>query len=198
MSKFKTLLRSFAAISVFAAATSAHANETWFFGLGVGQSNNSDYECTGCGAPIGSLDDSDEAYKVFGGFKVNEGMALLAGYTDLGQTTATGAGAAWTDRLEVDGFYFASQAILPINESFEVFALAGLFRWDQTVTFNGASGTFQGTDPIFGLGASYLIPNTGLKAQVEWNRFFDVGTNDPTFGHIDDYDLYTINLVLEF
>lgn len=193
---FKKIL--FATTLLTLASTASFAEGNWFLGAGVGQSNNRDYECTGCGAPIGSLDDSGSAFKFFGGYQFTKNIALLGGYTDLADTDATGAGAAWTDKLEVDGFYLAAQAIVPVNESFELFATAGVFRWDQTVTFNGASGSFSGTDPMFGLGASYRFMNSSLKAQFEWNRFFKVGTNDPFFGHIDDYDLYTLNLVFDF
>ena len=194
----KTLRDGFAGVLALLVATSAYAEGNWFVGAGVGQSSNRDYECTGCGAPIASLDDSGTGFKVFGGYKFNQHVAVLGGYANLADTDATGAGAVWTDTLEVHGFYVAAQAVLPINDVIELFAIAGMFRWDQTVTFNGASGSFNGVDPMFGLGASYYFPNAGVKAQVEWNRFLDVGTNDPFFGHIDDYDLYTINLVLEF
>jgi OOP family OmpA-OmpF porin len=180
------------------ASTASFAEGNWFVGGGVGQSSNRDYECIGCGAPIGTLDDSGSASKVFGGYRFNRNIAVLGGYTDLADTDATGTGAAWTDKLEVHGFYVAAQAILPVNDYFDVFATVGFFRWDQTVTFNGASGSFNGTDPMFGVGASYYFMNSGVKAQFEWNRFLEVGTNDPFFGHLDDYDLFSLNLVLEF
>lgn len=191
-------LRAFIGGVALLTASAAMAEGNWFVGVGLGQSENKDYECIGCGAPIGSLSDDGFAYKAFAGYRFNRYVAVQGGYVDLDDTTAAGAGAAWTDKLEVDGFYGALQGILPINESFDVFASAGLFHWDQTVTFNGVSGSFNGTNPMFGLGASYAFTQPGLKTQFEWTRFLDVGNNNPFFWHIDDYDLYTINLVYEF
>ena len=170
----------------------------WLAGAGLGYSSNRDYECTGCGAAIGSLDDTGFAYKLFGGYRFGKHVAVQGGYLNLADTKAAGVAGAWNDKLEVDGFYAAVQGILPINQAFDVFATAGLLRWDQKVTYNGGSGSFDGTDLMYGLGASYALNKTGAKVQLEWNRMPDVGTNDPTYGHKDDYDLFTVNLVYQF
>lgn len=182
-----------------ALAPVASAGDTgWFAGAGLGVSSNRDYECTGCGAAIGSLDDSGFAYKLFGGYRFGRHVAVQGGYLNLADTKAAGVGGAWNNKLEVDGFYAAVQGILPIDQAFDVFATAGLLRWDQKVTFNGGSGSFDGMDLMYGLGASYALNKTGAKVQVEWNRLNDVGANDINLGHRDDYDLFTVNLVYQF
>ena len=187
------------AMPVAEAAPAVRASDTgWFAGAGIGYSENRDYECTGCGAAIGSLDDSGFAYKLFGGYRLHRNFALSAGYMDLADTRAAGVGAAWNDRLKADGFYAAAHGILPVTDKIDVFATAGFLRWDQKVTFNGTSGSFDGTDLMYGLGAGYALNKTGAKLQLEWNRLTDVGTNDPALGHIDDYDLFTLNLVYQF
>lgn len=184
-----------------AAATMASADDTgWFAGLGLGYSKNQDYECTGCGA-ISSLDDSGFAYKLFGGYRLNRNFALSAGYMNLADTKASGP--LFTDKLEVNGFYGAAHGILPVTDKVDVFATVGLLRWDQKVTYSdttpfSGSGSFDGTDLMYGLGASYAFAKQGPKLQLEWNRLPNVGTNDPTFGHKDDYDLFTLNLVYQF
>lgn len=178
-----------------AAPVMAMDDHGWFAGAGLGMSKNRDYECTGCGA-VTSLDDSGFGYKVFGGYRFNKHLALLGGYAGLADTKAVTAGGA--DKLEVDGFYGAVQGILPINQVLDVFATLGVFRWDQKVNYAVTTGSFDGTDLMFGLGAGYSFGKPGAKVQIEWNRFRDVGTNDPTLGHKDDYDLYTVNLVYQF
>ncbi len=181
------------------AAPIARSGDTgWFAGAGIGYSENRDYDCTGCGAAIGSLDDSGFAYKLFGGYRLHRNFALSAGYMGLADTKAAGVGGAWNDKLEVDGFYVTAQGILPVTDKVDLFATAGFLRWDQKVTFDGSSGSFDGTDPMYGLGASYSFDNPGAKLQFEWNRLTDVGTNDPTLGNKDDYDLFTVNLVYQF
>lgn len=170
----------------------------WFAGAGLGYSENRDYDCNNCGAAIGSLDDSGFAYKLFGGYRLHRNVALSAGYMDLADTKASGVGGAWNDKLEVEGFYAAVHGILPVTDKVDVFASVGILRWDQKVTFNGASRSFDGSDLMYGVGASYALNKTGAKVQLEWNRLNDIGTNDPNFGHIDDYDLVTVNLVFQF
>lgn len=180
-----------------AVAPMARTDDTgWFAGLGLGYSQNKDYECTGCGA-ISSLDDSGFAYKLFGGYRLHRNFALSAGYMNLADTKASGP-LPFTDTVDVDGFYGAGHGILPVTDKIDVFATLGLLRWHQKVTYNATSGSFDGTDLMYGLGASYAFAKQGPKLQLEWNRLPNVGTNDPTFGHKDDYDLFTLNLVYQF
>ena len=183
-----------------AAAPAPRAAESgWFAGVGLGNSHNLDYNCIGCGAAAGSVDDSGFAYKLFGGYRFNTYLAVLGGYASLADTKAAGAGNAWTNKLEVDGFYGAVQGILPVTRAIDVFATAGLFRWDQDASFNASSASHDGTDLMVGLGASYALANTGAKVQLEWNRLNDVGSNAAGgLGHKDDYDLFTLNLVYQF
>jgi OOP family OmpA-OmpF porin len=182
------------------AAPMARPTDTgWFAGVGIGYSENRGYACNGCGAAIGSLDDSGFAYKLFGGYRLHRNFALSAGYMDLADTRATGVGGGWNDKLKVDGFYAAAQGILPVTDKIDLFATAGFLRWDQNVAFNGSSGTVDGTDPMYGLGASYALNKPGAKLQFEWNRLTDVGTNDASLGNNeDDYDLFTVNLLYQF
>jgi predicted porin len=176
--------------------TCAQAGSGWFLGAGAGLSENRDYDCIGCGA-VTSLDDSGTAYRLFGGYRLGTYVSFLGGYARLADTEASGP-LPFTDKLEVDGFYGGVQGHLPLGPV-EAFATLGLYRWNQDVTFNAASGSFDGTDPMFGLGVSYGFgAQAQVKLQAEWTRFKDVGTNDPALGHLDDYDLFTINFVYQF
>ena len=187
--------------SLFMSATNTSAEEGfaeegWFAGAGLGRSENRDYECDGCVMPIFTLDDTGSAWKVYGGYQFNKHIAVQGGYIKLADTDATGD--QWTDKLEVDGIFGAIQGILPLSDAFDLFATVGLFHWDQDVTYNGLSGKFDGTDPFYSLGASYSFDKPGVKVQLEWARFKNVGNDDPFFKHIDDYDVITLNGVYQF
>jgi hypothetical protein len=177
----------------------AQAEADWFAGGGAGTSANQDYDCIDCG-PIGTVDDSGAGYKLFGGFRFHRNFAVVGGFARLADTEATGP-APFTDLLEVDGPYVAAVGILPLGANFEMFASAGAFHWNQDVTFNGARGSFTGTDLTYGAGAGWNFPASGapgLAVQVEWQQFRDVGTSDPFFGHLDDYSLITLNVLYRF
>ena len=186
-------------LSCALALSVAQAHAGWLAGSGVGNSENQDYDCIGCG-PIGAVDDSGSAYKLFGGFQFHRSFAVVGGFAQLADTTATGP-LPFTDLLEVNGSYLSAIAILPLGANFELFASTGIFHWNQDVTFNGASDSFSGTDLTYGAGAGWnfsLSGTAGFALQLEWQRFTDVGTRDPFFGHIDDYGLTTLNVLYRF
>ena len=97
------------ALSVLAvsAAVSAPAfaqTTPWYAGVSAGQSklkdvNANDFRATGVATNNVSIDDSDNAYKLFAGYKFNKNLAVEGGYTDLGKfsfnnTTTGPAGTA--------------------------------------------------------------------------------------------------------
>lgn len=180
------------------AQTTAGAG-VWSVGVGTGQSKNHDYDCFGCG-PIGSVDDDGVGYKLFVGYQFGRYFAISGGFAQLADTTASGP-LPFSDQLEVNGPYVALMGIVPMGSRFHAFSTLGAFRWNQDVTFNGASDSFSGTDLTFGAGVSYNLTIRGaqrLSLQTEWQRFNDVGTNDDYFGHIDNYSLTTLNVVFRF
>lgn len=186
-------------LSVFLASPAA-ADSGVLVGAGGGQSNLQDYSCSGCGSPIGSLDDSDTAITAFGGYRFNSYIAALAGYADLGETTASGEGGDWQDKLEADAMYLAGRGILPLSPSFELHATVGMAFWDQSVTFTGIpTGNFDGNDMMYGAGATFRFgANKAMGVQVDFTNFVDVGTDDPLLGHKNDINMLTLNFIYQF
>ena len=169
----------------------------WVGGLFGGQSNLKSYSCTDCGSEVGSLDDTDTAFGAFLGYQAGPYLGAHVGYVDLGETTAAGVDEDWTDKLEADGTFFRLRGTLPLGD-FYGFLEAGVLLWDQKVTFDGGegfsgSGSFDGTDPMFGLGAGYRFGPVGIE--TSYTRFQDVGTTDPDLGHQNDIDLIALNVV---
>jgi len=173
----------------------------WFLGAGIGRTTLNDYKCTGCPA-ITNNDDNDTGFNVFGGYRFNDYFALQAEYVDLGDRDYTGP-APVSDKHDVSGFGLVGVGIWPVNSRLDVFAKAGVFRWDQDISYSNLGITtkdsFSGTDLSYGLGATYFMDEgRNLGLQGEWRRFKDVGTNDPVLGHQNDYDMLSVNLIYYF
>jgi hypothetical protein len=180
-------------------AGQALADTGIFVGAGGGQANLQDYSCGGCGSPIGSLDDSDTAITAFGGYRFNSYFAALAGYADLGETTASGEADDWQDKLEADAMYVALRGIIPLSPSFELHATAGMAWWDQSVTFTGIpTGDFDGNDMMYGAGATFRFGGKkAMGVQLDFTNFVDVGTDDPLLGHKNDINMLTLNFIYQ-
>lgn len=166
-----------------------------YLGGGIGQSKARD----GCGALggigfTGSCDDTDTAWKIFGGYQINPNFAIEAGYVDLGKFRASGLGL--TAESKAKTWLLDAVGILPLANNFSVLGKAGLHRWDaDTRVVSGASASDKGTDFTFGFGAGYEFnPNLGLR--LEWERFQKVG-RDATTGK-SDVDLLSLGLRYRF
>lgn len=167
-----------------------------------GPSELKSYSCDDCGAPIASVDDSDTAVGFFVGYEPNDNIGVHLGYVNLNVTKASGAGGVWTDKLEAAGFFTKLRGTLPLGPAY-AFVEAGMFFWEQKVTFASTSfsdsGTFSGNDPMFGVGAGYRFGRKQTFAvEGGWTRFQDVGTTDPELGHKNDIELIGISLLYRF
>ena len=189
------------------AALDAQAQSTpWYAGVAIGQaktsgdlvSNREDtiYNATNLAT---SFDDTDTAFRAFGGYRFNEHFALEANYTDFGKQRTvtnfdvpggiTGSGSLSVDR-QVQGFGLDLVGTMPVAERFSVFARLGAF-YSQTkadgeiagdIYFtDGAGGTTRHrkvseTNFSFGLGATYAF-DAQWSARLEWQRVTNVGKN---------------------
>ena len=117
-------------------------------------------------------------------------LAVEGAYANFGEvsanvvTTAPVAGTA-NVKLENEAWTLSALGILPLNDQFSLFARLGLNVWNVDVSASGTgsgatgySGSEDGTDVVYGLGAAYhLTPNLNLRA--EWERYdFDGGDLD--------------------
>nr|CAA6821647.1 MAG: Unknown protein [uncultured Thiotrichaceae bacterium] len=143
-----------------------------YMGGSIGQAS---YRCT-----MSDDDCKNDGWKIFGGYKINQNMAVEAGYynlgeeeadydTDYGKMHATGKASG----IGVAGVY--SQ---PVADNLEVFGKLGAMFWtvegeaSQEVGGTKVSITDEedGTSVLFGLGASYKFDdNWGIRG--EWERY---------------------------
>jgi OOP family OmpA-OmpF porin len=148
-------------------------------------------------------DDTDTAFKIFGGYQVNPNLAIEVAYLDLGEAKANGTDTVLGDTtltIAISGFNLAAVGSIPVAERFELLGKAGFFIWDldarvTSSTLGSGSLSESGTAFMFGLGG-LVKANDRVGVRLEWERFVDVGDEDST-GQ-SDIDLVSASLVIRF
>jgi len=164
-----------------------------FIGASAGQASF-DIDC-----PAGdTCDDSDSAWKIYGGLEVNEYIQMEVGYADLGEATFSNATSSGT--AEVNGMTIQVVGTYAFNPSFSLIGRGGMNILNLEVnesTITGGSSNDGDTDVAWslGVGAQYnLSKSVGLR--VEWERYFEVG--DPDTTGETDIDLISAGVVFKF
>lgn len=151
----------------------------WYVGAGVGQSNADD-SVTVRSQSL-KVDDTDTAWKVFGGYRFTRNFGLELGWVDLGKLAAS-------NRVdyELSGATLNAVGAIPLANNFDIFAKIGGFAWDSD-TSGTISKSDSGTDWTGGLGVGYQV-NNRFGLQAEWERFdSDLET-----------DMYSVSATLGF
>lgn len=170
--------------------TSANAaGNGWYAGLGVGQSSvdvsGGDVDQLLAQEGItGSttVDDSDTAWKIFGGYRMNANFGLELAYMDYGTIstdsviTAPSSGTVGID-LDTTAWLLDAVGYLPVGNGFEIFGKVGVAMWniDGSFSATGGGSSFTGSadddgnDFHFGVGATYAVTDT-IGVRAEWER----------------------------
>ena len=142
------------------AAVFAGADSGFYIGAGVGDA--------GVDASEGDFDESDSAYKIFGGYNIGfiplVDFAVEASYVDFGSPDD---GVVNVDVTGLNAFGLAGLSFGP----FGVFAKAGMISWDV----DGKGVSDSGTDPAYGLGARFAIGSFAIRAEYE---LYDIDVAD--------------------
>lgn len=191
---------------------SGAADTGWYGGVNIGRSSanidnaNITGNLLGSGFATTSIsnDDSDTAYKLFGGYKFNKNFALEGGYFDLGRfgfaATTVPAGTL-NGNIKLRGLNLDAVGILPINEKFSAFGRVGLNYAEAKDSFSGSgavnvlnsSPSKRDTNYKFGAGLQYdFTPALGMRAEAERYRI------DDAVGSKGDIDVLSVGLVYRF
>ncbi len=145
-----------------------------YIGFSFGQASVDDF-CDGI--PFGvSCDDSDSAFKIFGGNKLNKNFAFEVSYIDFGQVVATDGFDTLT--FESTGFNFSVLGLIPASNTVDFFGKVGLLFWDAKLA--ASSGTLyrsrddDGTDLNFGAGVNFNVSEQ-FSLRAEFQRFNNIG-----------------------
>lgn len=161
-----------------------------FVGASIGQST---IDICPAGA---SCDDTDTAWKIFGGLEVNEYLSMEVGYADLGEAKFSDATSSAT--AEVNGMTLAMVGTFAVSPSFTLIGRGGMNILNLEVDAIDRVASNDGDTDVawsLGVGAQYnFTESVGLR--VEYERFFDVGDEDTT-GEAD-VDLISAGIVFKF
>lgn len=165
-----------------------------YVGASVGQAT-SDVTC-----PAGvTCDDSDIAWKLYGGLEINEYISMQVGYTNLGEVEYSGA---QRGTRSVHGATMQMVGTYVFNPDFMLFVTGGLNILNAEVdgTIAGTPNNNAGDTDVawsVGFGGQYnFTPSLGLRA--EWERYLEVGSSNFNGGTGEaDVDLISVGLVMK-
>lgn len=156
-------------ISVTSIPLASAAERGGYFGISVGETDAglSVSDFNDGGVTSGSVDDSDTGWKLFGGFRFSENLAIEGGLFNLGEVTFDGvsngtgilfaAGPVSLD-TEVDGLFVAVVGTIRFNKV-GLFGKGGLHMWDADLDLVDSDGSFSAsddeTDPMYGIGVEF-------------------------------------------
>jgi OOP family OmpA-OmpF porin len=181
----------------------------WYIGGNIGQSRAKiDDASISAGLPgTTSIDDNDTdtAYKLFGGYQFNKNFAVEGGYFNLGEfgyTATTVPAGTLNGNIKLQGLNIDAVGMLPLADKFSVFGRLGLIYAQAKDDFSSTGAVATPLDPNpsknaanykFGLGAQYdFTPSLGMRLEAERYRV------DDAIGNTGDVDLYSVGLVYRF
>lgn len=169
-------LKLFLPILALGFASLAQAAEPGFYvGASIG---NAGIEVEGNDPDLGDIDDrdfdgDDVGYKLLAGYRFVPYFGVEASWNDFGtpdDATEIGNVPIETE-FETDGFDLSLMGILPLGESFDLFAKAGYFVWDVEgrASSAGVAASVQddGEDLTYGAGAQWNPGRFGLRAEYQ-------------------------------
>ena len=154
-----------------------------YIGFGVGATGfklkKEDFNAIG--ATTRSFDERDTGFKVFGGYRLNENLAIEGQYTRLGKAEirySAAGGLSGTEKYRASSLSVAAVGSVPVTTDLSLFAKAGPSYNSAKSSFSNAalgmasSGNKLGL--LVGVGASYKLTDS-VSARVEFENFSRVG-----------------------
>lgn len=156
----KTILSAALIAGAVSLTPAAQAAEPGFYvGGGLGQGNDL------------VLQQTSAAYKIFGGYNINDFLGMELAYINLGSNYVDVNNNSFTQ----DGVSYELVGHLPINPNLDLFGKVGLYNWTASTNYSYASA--QGTNNDYGFGLSARVaPQLWLRG--EYQKFLDVDGGD--------------------
>lgn len=147
-----------------------------YFGIGLGTASYSEDD----------FEESDTGLNLFVGFTPNENIGLEISYTDFGKQEGDYYG--YDASVEVTGLGFSAVGFLPVSDNVDLFAKVGMLSWDADVELGSLYGSDDGTDLMFGFGATIKLSEQ-FSLRGAWD-FVDLDGGD--------LDMLSINAQINF
>lgn len=162
----RVALNGLVALGLLAGASaSAEVAPGFYAGAGLGQATVKEDE-TG-------YDESDTAFKVFGGYSFNQNFAAEVAYINAGKSTQSydfGGGFSGTVEAEATGFIFSGVGRIPVSETFSIYGKIGLAAYDVKIRARGSivgSDTLSENDLAYGVGAALGFGQFEVRGEYE-------------------------------
>ena len=181
-------------VSSAAMAQAKSADQGFYIGAMVGQSDAGDFDCSG----LSTCDTKDTAFKFLGGYKINRNFAAEVGYTDLGKITVSVPGVSADIKAQV--FELVGVGAYPINQQFSVYGKLGFYHGESKLSgtvagLGSGSAKETNTDLTYGVGVQFNF-NPQLGVRGEWQRYTSVGGD--AVGGDSDVDVLSVGVVWKF
>lgn len=165
----------------FLVPQAAAADNGFYLGAGITETNF-DIEVDG-----DSEDFDDNGFKIIAGIRPLDWLAVEANYIDLGGYDEPGL-------LDVDSSVFSVSALFLAEVGIvDLYARAGMARWDTEFTVPAGRVSDDGWEPTYGVGVGVHFGSIG--ARLEWERFSTEALND----QIDtDTDIISLSVTYTF
>lgn len=171
-----------AALSLAAVpAAFADENAGWYLGGGIGQFNAGIDDVDEVDDTIEGWDESDNTYKLFGGYRLNKFLSFELDYVNLGEPSGAIVPGRNVDSA-VDGFAPYVIGTLPLGNWFEVYARLGYYFYDATVGVQDTLGNRvefdeESQDLVYGAGIGANIGER-FNVRFEYEKFDLEGLDD--------------------
>lgn len=174
-------------------AVSMAADNGFYIGANLGQARPSfDTPNVAAAAGVGvTYDSSSYAYKVFGGYQLNQYFGVELNYVYLGEYNIAIGGSPLANKVDITGWGGALVGAAPLGKDFSLLGRVGMTYLRET--FGGTSDNIW--SPSFGIGLKYdFNPNVSLRGEIE--RYTKIGSNDNTLG--GHANVYSVGLAYKF
>ncbi|MDH4151978.1 MAG: outer membrane beta-barrel protein [Betaproteobacteria bacterium] len=162
----------------------AQQNTGYYIGASVGQSKTSIDAApyAAIGAVVTKSDDSNSAFRIFGGYQLTNYLGIEASYVDLGAFGASGTigAAGFSATGDVNGVSLTGIGTLPLGQKVSLLGNAGVFF--SKVKATASVGTIPGsakdddTDITAGIGLKYdLSKNVAARLDATYYGLGDNG-----------------------
>lgn len=132
---------------------------------------------------------SDNKWRLQGGYRFNPNLAVEAGYIDFGKAryTAAYSGGSAQGSLKAGGVDVVGLVGLPLNDSFSVFAKAGVvaasvksrLAASAPATLASGDATTHVVRPLLGVGALYKLSDH-VDLRADYDHVSGLGKSDKT------------------
>jgi hypothetical protein len=119
-----------------------------------------------------SFDGDSTGFKVIAGWRFLDWLAVEGNYIDFGSGDDTIEGVKF--ETDVSGVSLSAVGFLPVGPV-DLFARIGAINWDADLSAPGFSGSDDGTDLTYGVGAQFRVWSLSISAEYEQ---FDVDAAD--------------------